>query len=291
MLMENLIILQNVSKFYNKRNVLSNINLSISKGETLAIVGANGAGKSTLLKIIGGLTTFSKGKRILCKEEDKLRIGYVPDNFPKLNFTPCEYISYMGKMEGFSEEFIKHRSEELFDIFNIASMKNTRIKNLSKGSIQKVAVIQSIISKPDILLLDEPLSGQDNESQNRFVFLLQDLKAEGISIVLACHEMYFVNKLADKVMKIENGNILPTKFHDKADNGKMLISFRISKYLDLNSLNDFNGVLKVEQHNQSAYILLGKQYSDACIFKLLKAGCSIISVKEIESKDSKENFR
>lgn len=159
--MESLITLENVSKTYGNKRVLDYINLKIVKGQTLAIMGANGTGKSTLLRIIAGLSNLSSGKRILCDNGDKLKIGYVPDRFPKLNFTPYEYIYYIGKMEGLSQMYIDKYSSELFQTFNIDSMKNTRIKYLSKGTIQKVSVIQTFISKPDILLLDEPLSGQD----------------------------------------------------------------------------------------------------------------------------------
>ncbi|AZV58560.1 ATP-binding cassette domain-containing protein [Clostridium sp. AWRP] len=104
---------------------------------------------------------------------DKFKIRYVPDRFPKLNFTPCKYIYYMGKIEGLSQTYIDKYSNELFQTFNIDSMKNIRIKCLSKGTIQKVAVIQALISKPNILLLDEPLSGQDDKSQKRFINIVQ----------------------------------------------------------------------------------------------------------------------
>ncbi|WP_052712580.1 ATP-binding cassette domain-containing protein [Clostridium scatologenes] len=158
-IMESLITLENVSKIYGNKCVLDNINLKIVRGQNLAIIGDNGTGKSTLLRIIAGLSSLSSGKRILCTNGDKLKIGYVPDRFPKLNFTPYEYIYYMAKLEGFSQTYIDKCSSELFQTFNIDLMKDTRIKYLSKGTIQKVAVIQAFMSKPDILLLDEPLIG------------------------------------------------------------------------------------------------------------------------------------
>lgn len=157
--MESLITLENVSKIYGNKCVLDNINLKTVRGQNLAIIGDNGTGKSTLLRIIAGLSSLSSGKRILCTNGDKLKIGYVPDRFPKLNFTQYEYIYYMGKIEGFSQTYIDKCSSELFQTFNTDLMKDTRIKYLSKGTIQKVAAIQAFMSKPDILLLDEPLIG------------------------------------------------------------------------------------------------------------------------------------
>ena len=78
-----------------------------------------------------------------------------------MNFTPAEYLYHIGTFQGLSKSEIEEHIEKLFDRFNMQLMKNTMIKYLSKGSMQKVAVIQSLMTKPDVLLLDEPLSGQD----------------------------------------------------------------------------------------------------------------------------------
>lgn len=277
--MESLITLENVSKVYGNRYVLNNIDLKIVKGQTLAIIGANGTGKSTLLRIIAGLTNLSSGKRILCDNGDKLKIGYVPDRFPKLNFTPYEYIYYMGKIEGLSKTYIDKYSSELFQTFNIDSMKNMRINCLSKGTIQKVAVIQAFISKPDILLLDEPLSGQDNESQKRFVEIVKKFKTEEICIVLACHEMDLVNKLADKIATIEHGKIIYNKNNDYEN---MLIRFKVTKEFDVNTVKKFSGLLNIVQKEQLVSISINKHYSDIAISKLLQMGYSIVSVNEGE---------
>ena len=278
--MEELITLQNVSKNYGNKSVLNNINLSLLSGETLAIIGVNGAGKSTLLKVMAGLCCLSNGKRIERERKDKIKIGYVPEHFPKLNFTPYEYICHMGKMQGLSQANIYKVSEELFDIFNITSMKDTRIKFLSKGTIQKVAVVQAIIEKPDILLLDEPLSGQDIESQEKFIGILQKFKTEKICIALACHERYLVDKLADKVVTIEKGEITSNISNKNNIYTNMLIRFRVSNEFDAKKVKEFGGIVNIVQDGQLVSILVDRQYSDNCILKLLQLGCSIVSVKE-----------
>lgn len=204
--MKKIIELEKITKNYNGKVVLNNINLDIFENQLLAIIGPNGTGKSTLLRIISGLSTASSGKRVVYNKEE-IKIGYVPDRFPKLNFTPEEYLYYMGSLQGLSKEFIRERSEELFTIFNMQNMKDTRIKYLSKGTIQKVSVMQAIMDKPDMLLLDEPISGQDSEAEKVFIDILEQLKEKGISIILACHEMYLVERLADRVINIINGQI------------------------------------------------------------------------------------
>lgn len=275
--MEELIKLEDVSKNYKNKKILSNINLSIFKGQTLAVVGKNGAGKSTLLKIIAGLSRVSEGRRIVNGDRRKLNIGYVPDGFPKLNFTPHEYIWHMGKIESLSNTHINKVEKELFNDFNLNSMKDTRIKYLSKGTIQKVAVIQAMLSKPDILLLDEPLSGQDIDSQEKNIAILEKLKSEGITMVLACHEVYLVEKLADKTVKIEDTKILCFM---KDIHKNMSIVFRISEDFDLNLVKSFKGLLNVNQKKNLVNILVDKKYSDSSIMHLINMGCSIVSVKE-----------
>ena len=97
--MEDLIKLENVSKDYDGNIVVKEVNLSIRKGQSIGIVGANGSGKSTLLRVIAGLTKVSSGKRL---QKDNIKINYVPEHFPKMNFTPAEYLYHIGTFQGFT---------------------------------------------------------------------------------------------------------------------------------------------------------------------------------------------
>lgn len=271
--MEKLITLEKVAKTYYGKSVLSNINLDIFKNQLLAVIGPNGTGKSTLLRIISGLSSISSGKRIICSKNEELKIGYVPDRFPKLNFTPKEYLFYMGKLQGLSEKFIENRSRELFVMFNMESMKDTRIKYLSKGTIQKVSVMQAIMSEPDILLLDEPISGQDSESEKNFIGIIEQFRKKKISIVLACHEMYLVEKLADRVINIKNGEIESDRYKNQ-DKDCMKICFILN---DSSNVKLENVIDKYVEKGCTS-ILVNKDFSDAAILNLINSGASIVSV-------------
>lgn len=271
--MEKLITLENVTKAYDGKNILNNINLDIFKNQLLAVIGPNGTGKSTLLRIISGLSSISSGKKIIYSENEELKIGYVPDRFPKLNFTPKEYLFYMGKLQGLSEEFIEDRSKELFEMFNMEGMKDTRIKYLSKGTIQKVSVMQAVMDEPDILLLDEPISGQDSESEKNFISMIEQLKKKKISIVLACHEMYLVEKLADRVINIKNGEIESDRYK-KQDKGCMKICFTLNDYSNVKLEN----IIDKYVEKGCTFILVKKDFSDAAILNLINSGASIVSV-------------
>ncbi|MFL0252709.1 ABC transporter ATP-binding protein [Clostridium neuense] len=271
--MEKLIALENITKTYYDKTILDNISMDIFKNELLAITGPNGTGKSTLLKIISGLTSISSGKRIVHNEGEKIKIGYVPDRFPKLNFTPSEYLFYMGKLQGLSKEFIKVRCNELFAMFNMDRMKDTRIKYLSKGTIQKVSVMQAVMVEPDILLLDEPISGQDSESESNFINMLEEFRKTKLSIVLACHEMYLVEKLADRVINIRDGKI-HSDYYKNRDKQYMKICFSLNDSTEI-EIEDL--ILECKEKDYR-YIIIEKKFSDRSILKLLQTGATIVSV-------------
>lgn len=271
--MEKLITLEKVTKTYDGKKILNNINLDIFKNQLLSIIGPNGTGKSTLLRIISGLSSVSSGKRIIYSENEELKIGYVPDRFPKLNFTPKEYLFYMGRLQGLSEKFIENRSRELFQAFNMEGMKDTRIKYLSKGTIQKVSVMQAIIDEPDILLLDEPISGQDSESEKNFIGIIEQFRKKKISIVLACHEMYLIERLSDRVINIKNGEIESDEYKNK-DKDYMKICFT----LNTSSNVKLENVIDKYVEKGCTSVVVNKDFSDATILNLINSGASIVSV-------------
>ncbi|MEN8905242.1 MAG: ABC transporter ATP-binding protein, partial [Clostridiales bacterium] len=205
--MKQIISLEGITKKYNNKIVLDNINLSFYDNQSTAIIGANGTGKSTLLKIIAGLLPVDKGKRISHLSRN-ININYVPERFPKLRMNPREYLFYMGSIQEIEKSNLKKRIEAYLEIFHISeNMRKTWINQLSKGSIQKIAVIQALLKTPDVLILDEPISGQDIKSQDVFIRLMKRFKSENVVIIFSCHEEYLIDKLADRVLTIDNNRI------------------------------------------------------------------------------------
>lgn len=272
--MEDLIKLENVSKDYDGNIVVKEVNLSIRKGQSIGIVGANGSGKSTLLRVIAGLTKVSSGKRL---QKDNIKINYVPEHFPKMNFTPAEYLYHIGTFQGLSKSEIDSHVEILFEKFNMQLMKNTMIKYLSKGSMQKVAVIQSLMTKPDVLLLDEPLSGQDLESQEKFVEAVQKFRDQGVSIAIACHENHLIEKLADRAIVITNKTI-----HSSREFTTKVIQFKCEDDpILLNTLDRMDGVIKSDVLKDQIHVYVKAQYSNELLKKLIDRNCYIISVNSV----------
>lgn len=201
---ESLVELDQVSKTIANRVILNSSSFTIAKGDSIALTGHNGAGKSTLLRLIGGLTRASSGSVNYAAD---LKINYVPEHFPKMNITAQQYICHMGAIEGLSAAATAEKSQLLWQRFFMDNMRSVPMKNLSKGSLQKVAVIQALLSQPALLLLDEPLSGQDIASQEVFIDAVNQLIQSGTAVVMAGHEDFLIRRIAYKVIEITDGNL------------------------------------------------------------------------------------
>ena len=143
---------ENLNKKFGQKTILKNVNIKFKKGESVAILGNNGMGKSTFLRMICGLTDISSGKIIVHKN---IKFNYIPENYSKLNLTVEEYMKCMGDLDKVSKEDYNAKIKELYKEFYLERMKDVPMKHLSKGTLQKVAVLQALITKPDVLLLEE----------------------------------------------------------------------------------------------------------------------------------------
>lgn len=204
--MKELIKLENVSKKYDGRLILDNVSLSVYENQSVAFTGHNGSGKSTILKILAGLITPTQGK---VTQSGRLLFHYVPERFPKTNLTAGQYLKRMGQIDGLTHIEIEEKCNQLSRDFFLEDMLGTPMKSLSKGTLQKIGVIQALLTQPDILLLDEPLSGQDMDSQQVFIKKMNELRKNNVTILMSCHEPYLIKSISDTLYVMEHGK--PTK--------------------------------------------------------------------------------
>jgi len=201
-----MITISNLTKSFGRRKVLNSISLQIGKGDSIAFVGRNGSGKSTLLKIIAGLYPFENGSVTYSR---KLKFAYVPERFPAMNLTARDYISQIGLISGLEKEETVAKSSELFSALYMQDMIETPIRYLSKGTMQKMAVVQAFLTTPDVLLLDEPISGQDAKSQQAFMQIVNELNGKyGVTVLCSCHEEYMVQAIAKTAYEIVDGGLV-----------------------------------------------------------------------------------
>lgn len=211
-----IIRISNLRKSYGSKEILKGINLDIYRGQVIGYIGPNGAGKSTTVKILTGLINDFEGEVMVndidIKENPlaiKSQIGYVPENAELYDvLTPLEYLDFVGQLYGMENTLIQQRSQQLLKAFGLEQNINNRMDTFSKGMRQKVLLISGIIHNPQIIVLDEPLSGLDANAVIIVKELISLLAKEGKTIFYCSHMMDVVEKVSDRIMLISEGHII-----------------------------------------------------------------------------------
>lgn len=204
--MERLLTLENIKKNYNKVMVLEKVNITINKSDIIAVNGKNGSGKSTLLKLIAGIHTPTKGT--VTFERSNVLTGFVLDQFPSdTPFSIEEYIYTLGRTNGLSKETIEHQLQKQLKNLQLEAYRNKRINTFSKGTKQKVNIMQGILNNPDILILDEPFDGLDASTQQEVTQIMNMLHSSGVTIVFTSHDEARSQELATKIVTIDQGHL------------------------------------------------------------------------------------
>jgi ABC-2 type transport system ATP-binding protein len=212
--------IENLRKSYKNgsevNEVLKGIDLEITPGKIIGYIGPNGAGKSTTLKIICGLLDSFKGHVEVAgfdirtnPMEVKQRIGYIPElaNLYE-SVTPLEYFSFLIEMRGLELKPSLERARKLLALLDIEINANQRIGSFSKGMKQKVLIISALLHNPEILFMDEPLSGLDANSVITVKEIITQMVAEGKTVFYSSHLMDVVEKVSDRIILINQGNIV-----------------------------------------------------------------------------------
>lgn len=211
-----IISIKHLNKYYGAKQILHNINLDIEAGQVLGYIGPNGAGKSTTVKILTGLISDFEGdvliKRKSIKEhpvEIKRMIGFVPELAEIYDvLTPYEYLMFIGCMHNLDAEVCESRMNKMLSAFGLQEVIHQRMDSFSKGMKQKVLLTSGLIHNPEIIILDEPLSGLDANSVIIVKDLISKLAKEGKTIFYCSHMMDVVEKVSNRIILIDKGTIM-----------------------------------------------------------------------------------
>jgi len=218
--MGNVLELVNIRKSFGSELVLNNLSLAVPEHTATALIGASGSGKSTLLRCINLLESIDDGQIFLDGDEisDPLinvddvrrRLGMVFQSFNLFpHKTVLENITLSPiKVHGKSKDEANTAAMELLKRFDLSDKAEQYPDRLSGGQQQRVAIIRSLAVNPRLLLLDEVTSALDPVLVNEVLSAVRDLKSDGMTMVLATHEMGFATQVADEVCYLESGNII-----------------------------------------------------------------------------------
>jgi ABC-2 type transport system ATP-binding protein len=217
--------IQGLRKVYGQIIAVDDISLVTYRGEAFGFLGPNGAGKSTVVKILTGLVTPTKGAvRVLGQPinhvQSRRQVGYLPE-FPSFHrwLKARAFLEFHGRLYGMRGTFLEKRITEVLEMVGLSGRENQKLGTFSKGMLQRIGLAQAIIHKPELVILDELVSGLDPVGQRDMRDLLRELKEEGTSIFLNSHLLADVEAICDRVAIINQGRILkvgaPADLFDK----------------------------------------------------------------------------
>jgi ABC-2 type transport system ATP-binding protein len=208
--------LRGVAKSYRDKVALAGVDLAVEPGTVQGYIGANGAGKSTTVKILMGLLAPFEGEaRVagLDPRKDpvgvKRKVGYVPENALLFeSMTVAELLLLVGRLRGLSDAAIRARAGEFLAVFELEERLGSRIATLSKGMRQKVLLTSALMHDPEVLFLDEPLSGLDASATILVKELLRRLAARGRTVFYCSHVLDVVERVCDRIAIVDQGRIV-----------------------------------------------------------------------------------
>jgi len=211
-----IITIRQLTMSYGSKPVLCGIDLDVEPGHVLGYIGPNGAGKTTTVKILIGMLTGFRGEVRVCGHdvateplEVKRRIGYVPESGAVYDaLTPMEHLRFIGRLYGLDDSEIGRRAGEMLDLFGLASEVNNQMSTFSKGMRQKVLIAAGMIHNPDVLFLDEPLSGLDANAVVTGREIIARLARRGKTIFYCSHVMDVVERVCDRIVIISGGSVI-----------------------------------------------------------------------------------
>jgi ABC-2 type transport system ATP-binding protein len=211
------IIIQNLTKIYNKQTVLDIADLQVQKGELIGLIGNNGAGKTTFLRLLTDLIkadtgiVFSRNKKVSRTEDWKLYTSaYIDTGFLIEFLTPDEYFHFIASNYKISKQDLETTLNQFGDFMNGEIIGNQKyIRDFSTGNKQKIGIIGSIISKPEILFLDEPFNFLDPSSQY-FIseFLSEFNKQTNATIIISSHNLECIFNISSRILLLDKGKII-----------------------------------------------------------------------------------
>lgn len=262
------------TKVYHHKVALDLVSLQINAGKVFGLIGPNGAGKTTLIRILNQIIYPTKGQikiaNLPLNASHVRTFGYLPEERGLYrDMKVLDHLVFLGQLRGLAKNKAKEASSVWLEKFEIADWKDRKISSLSKGMAQKVQFIGSVVHHPEIIILDEPLSGFDPLNVELILNEVRNFKLEGRTVIYSTHNMNSVDELCDEVALLNHGSVVA---HDRVmklrlahKSGNFKVRFQGSKlsfahglwtWFELLSCTELNdGVFEAEIKSRGDYHL------------------------------------
>lgn len=292
--MDNVIEVEGLQKHFRtamrRRRVeaVRSVSFRVGRGEIFGFLGPNGAGKTTTIKTMVGLIRPTSGRvRVLGGEPGALavmaRVGFLPEQPYFYDYLkPQELLDTFGRVFGMPAALRKRRIDELLARVGLDHARGRTLRKFSKGMVQRVGIAQALLNDPELVILDEPLSGLDPIGRKEVIDLIADLKAQGKTVFFSSHILADIERLCDRVVIIDRGVV-----RAEGTLGELLGAGRADKEILVegdvaaDALGDLPGVRRVDRIGPDTHrAVVAGDRSDEVLRQVLARGARVAGVTE-----------
>lgn len=204
-------------KVFNGKVAVRNLTLNVPRGEVFGFLGPNGAGKSTSVKMLLGLVFPTRGLAEVLGHpaghvKARSKVGFLPEHFRFYDWlTPIELLNLHGRLYGMSHTKLRDRALSLLDLVGLTPHHEKRLRDFSKGMLQRVGLAQALLNEPDLIFLDEPTSGLDPFGRRLVRDIIKSQRNRGATVLLNSHLLGEVEITCDRVAFIKDGEVVETR--------------------------------------------------------------------------------
>lgn len=289
----NAISLKDLTKKFDNKVVVDNLNLNIEEGEIYGLLGPNGAGKSTTISMICSLLHPTAGDIEILGHNTKNNlkgikkdIGLVPQNIAIYdNFTAYQNLKFFGGLYGVKGSTLNSRIDEVLEFVGLTDVKNKKAKTYSGGMQRRLNIACALVHNPKIIIMDEPTVGIDPQSRNHIMNVVKNLNKNGATIIYTTHYMEEVETLCSKIAIIDKGKIIAEGTKDEITNlisdktTLKVIVDNISNF-DINNVKNIEGVCDISIKDNTIKIMSTKDTTnlDKIIRSIEHSYCKILDL-------------
>lgn len=209
---DNIVEISGINKAFGNKQVVKNVSFSVKQGEIMGLVGPNGAGKTTIIRMImgiikpdGGVVSYNFNGQYY-KSAPQNKTGYMPEERGLVKEVKVlDLITYLGSLKGLTRKEAQKKALEQLELMELQDYAYKKVETLSKGMKQKLQLIMTYLHDPQLLILDEPLSGLDPVNQELFRDMIFDFAQKGKTILLSSHQMSLIEDICERVFMINRG--------------------------------------------------------------------------------------
>jgi ABC-2 type transport system ATP-binding protein len=288
----NAIQVSHVAKRFGQTQAVADVSFEVGRGEIFGLLGPNGAGKTTTIRLILDIFEPDRGKVSILggpmDEDKKDRIGYMPEERGLYQDAPLERcLLYLASLKSVPEAEARSRLGEYLERFDLAAHKGKKVKELSKGMQQKAQIINTVLHRPELIIIDEPFAALDPINAQLVKDLIRDLGSQGTTFVMSTHQMHQVEELCDRILLINEGR-------DLLFGNVQEIRRRYSGHAVLvratGDLPDLQGIEQIVPHNSCAKLTLAEGTSPQDVLRSLLQHQTQVERFEIATPTLEEIF-